>query len=288
MKLKPIEIKNFSYGSVRIVDPSTQGAPPSDAPCGTSDTKVAWHVYGFTTSGRKKKLAATRDAEPSTSYCIFLPPYCLLFNGTYIPVEPIQGNRGNNDYYDISTLRGNLDCSIYKDNGAVRAKLSIGPVQNAIYTFTVCAVGGTEKGLSVEQYASGTISLTYGGKPFDPILAVNHANAQQNAGNLKASAGSTPPSSVAGFSNCYWMNGGGLQYMEDQESPGNNGFIALRAGATAATSGTATLIIKESLAALQKEMQNPAYFVMPLYKIEDGVITVDFRSTPQAQVAEVI
>ena len=292
MKMKPIEVTNYSFGTVRIVDPSTQGAPSYSAPSCSVESKVAWHIYAFAISGRRSKKSAAKSAnaraaeDPATSFCIFLPPYSLLFNGTYIPVDPIVGNRGTGDFYDITTLRGNLDCSIYKDqNGAIRAKLTIGPLPNSIYTFTVCSVGGTEKGISVEQYASGTFALTYGGKPFDPIVVIN--NAQPNA-QARDASGSTPASSVTGFSNCYWMSGGVLQHMEDQPIPGNNGFIALRAGATTSTNGTAALVIKESLAALQMEMQNPAYFVMPLYKIENGVLTVDLRSTPYAQVVEVI
>ena len=289
MKLKPIEIKNFSYGTVRIVDPSTQGAPLSSSPGVTSDTKVAWHIYGFSIAGRQsEKAVAARAAEEesSTSFCIYLPAYSLVFNGTYIPVDPIRGQRGNNDFYDVTAFQGDLQCSIYKDNNnAIRAKLTLGPLQNAIYTFTVCSIAGTEKGLSVMQYASGTFTLTYGGKPFDPIVAIN--NAQQNVQARDASE-PAPASTILGYSNCYWMNGGVLQHMEDQQSPGDDGFIALRAGATSSTSGTASLIIKDTFAALQEEMQDPAYFVMPLYKIENGVITVDFRSTPQAQVAEVL
>ena len=277
MKLKPVQVKNYAFGTVRIVDPSTQGEQGGYTPSSNSNTSTAWHIY-----------AVSLLEGDDTAYRIYLPPFSLLFNGTYVPVEPIAGGQKINDYFDLTTFRGDLLCSVYKDNNnEVRAKLTIGPLQDAIFTFVVCSVSGNERGLSVTQYVSGTFSLNYGGKPFDPIVAINNLPNADDSGEDDGGE-DAPTSEIKGFSNCYWMNGGVLQHMADQQSPGDDGFIALRVGATADTSGNASLIIRDSLAALQEEMKNPAYFVMPLYKVEDGVITVDFRSTPQAQVAEVL
>ena len=303
MKLKPVEIKNFSYGTVRIVDPSTQGAPRYYAPSCSSETKVAWHVYGFSKSAARtpKSTAARAAEEAETSFCIYLPPYCLSLNGTYIPVEPLRGQRGGIDFYDIASFQGDLQCSVYKDgNGAFRAKLTIGPMQDAIYTFAVCSIDGTAKGISVRQYASGTFAVTHGDKPFDPIVGAN--NGQQNAVESRAagdrqragevssdnSDSDTPISTILGYANCYWRQGGMMYHIEDQESPGDNGFVALKAGATPETTGEAEVVIMDSFPALQEEMRDPAYIVIPLYKVEEGIITVDFRATPFAQSAEVI
>lgn len=97
-----------------------------------------------------------------------------------------------------------------------------------------------------------------------------------------------PTDVVAGFQNCYWQNGGVTMHMEDQEIPGTDGFVALKAGATPYTSGTATLECYESFAALQAAQQDVAYFIVPLYRVADSKITLDMRRMPVVFTAEIL
>ena len=76
VKIKPVQIKNYAFGTVRIIDPETQGES-RNAPNPTAATSIAWNIYSLSSG-----------AEDATSYHIYLPPFCLLFNGTYCPVEP--------------------------------------------------------------------------------------------------------------------------------------------------------------------------------------------------------
>ena len=96
------------------------------------------------------------------------------------------------------------------------------------------------------------------------------------------------PEVVTGFANCYWQNAGVTQHMSDQTIPGTDGFIALKAGATSATNGTATLYCYANLAALQAAQQDVAYFIVPLYRIVGSKITLDMRRMPVVFTAEVL
>lgn len=97
-----------------------------------------------------------------------------------------------------------------------------------------------------------------------------------------------PTDTVVGFTNCYWQNCGKTVLMSDQTIPGANGFIALRAGATPATDGTATLYCYASFAALQSAQDDVAYFTIPLYRVADSKITLDMRRMPNVYLAEVL
>lgn len=270
MKLKPVEIKNFAFGSVRIVDPSTQAVGNGSSPSPTSNTYVAWHIYGFSKAAE----------EESSSFCIYLPDSSLMFNNELLPVDPINGNRGGNNLYDIGNTRGDIICSIYRDGFGYKAKIGAGIVPGSVLNFLVCSVGGNAKSLSVTQYASGLITLYSKSAvnalagPFAPIMEEDSDDSGEER--------------VVGYENCYWMSGGVLRTINDQPSPGNDGFVALREGATPDTMGTASLVIYPTLSDMQVAQQDPAYFIMPLYKIEGGTIALDLRSTPQSQQAEVL
>ena len=94
---------------------------------------------------------------------------------------------------------------------------------------------------------------------------------------------------VTGFQNCYWMNGGMTVHMSGTRSiPGTDGFIALKAGATPSTSGTATLYCYANLAALQAAQRDVAYFIVPLYVVSSSKITLDLRRMPVVYSAEVL
>jgi hypothetical protein len=96
------------------------------------------------------------------------------------------------------------------------------------------------------------------------------------------------PEVVTGFSNCYWQNCGVTQHMSDQSIPGTDGFIALKAGATPSTSGTATLYCYADLAALQAAQGDVEYFTVPLYRVASSKITLDMRRMPVVFTAEVL
>lgn len=286
MKLKPIEVKNYAYGTVRIVDPSTQGAASSDMPTSTSDTKTAWHIYGFSVASKEARESATVRAgeETLSSFCIYLPSSCLMYNNEVVLVDPIHGGRGGNDFYDIGNTRGDITCSIYRDGLAYKAKIGVGVIPGAVQSFLVCSVGGTDKSISVSQYVSGMVSL-YAKSSVDNAIAGPFAPIIEEESEGSEESGEER---VIGYENCYWMSGGVLRTINDQHSPGDDGFVALREGATPDTIGTASLVIYSDIAALQEAQQDPAYFIIPLYKMEGGLIALDLRSTPQSQMAEVL
>lgn len=96
------------------------------------------------------------------------------------------------------------------------------------------------------------------------------------------------PEVVTGLTNCYWQSGGVTQHMADQQRPGTDGFIALKAGATPTTSGTAALCCYANLAALQAAQRDVAYFIVPLYVVASSKIVLDLRNIPHVYTAEVL
>lgn len=125
------------------------------------------------------------------------------------------------------------------------------------------------------QSLANAASATAGEGPFTPVYEEDEETGE-------------PTEVVAGFENCYWMNGGVLVQMSDQELPGTDGFIALKCGATPSTSGTATLECYATLAALRSAQQDVAHFIVPLYIVSDSTIDLDMRRTPVVFAAEVL
>lgn len=97
------------------------------------------------------------------------------------------------------------------------------------------------------------------------------------------------PEVVTGFENCYWMNGGVTIHMEDQDDiPGTDGFIALKAGATPDASGDASLECYADIEALNNAQRDIAFFIVPLYIFEESKIVLDLRRIPHVYTAEVL
>lgn len=97
-----------------------------------------------------------------------------------------------------------------------------------------------------------------------------------------------PTDVVTGFQNCYWQNGGVTVLMSDQDIPGTAGYIALKAGATPSTTGTATLECYATLAAMQTAQRDRGYFIVPLYRVASAKITLDMRRMPVVYTYEMI
>lgn len=119
------------------------------------------------------------------------------------------------------------------------------------------------------------VGVGVGDGPFSPVYEVDGETGE-------------PTDTVVGFTHCYWQNCGKTILMSDQTIPGANGFIALRAGATASTAGQATLQCYANLAALQSVQDDVAYFTIPLYRVAYSKITLDMRRMPNIYLAEVL
>jgi hypothetical protein len=96
------------------------------------------------------------------------------------------------------------------------------------------------------------------------------------------------PLRVIGFGNCYWQNGGVTCFMADQSCEYTDGFVVLQADATTSGNGSASLESYSTLSDLNEAQQSPAFFIAPLYYMEEGHIVMDMRRLPQLYLLEAI
>lgn len=122
--------------------------------------------------------------------------------------------------------------------------------------------------------AGGSVSVAADG-PFSPVYEDDPETGD-------------PTDVVTGFQNCFWQDCGRTYLMGDQTIPGTDGFIALRAGATPSTAGQATLYCYPTFAALQAAQGDLEYFVIPIYRVSGGRITLDMRRLPHIYLVEVL
>lgn len=120
----------------------------------------------------------------------------------------------------------------------------------------------------------GSVSVASDG-PFAPVFASDTETGE-------------PTEHVSGFTNCYWQYGGKTYLLDDQTLGASNGFVCLKAGATPATRGTATLAYYGGLGALQAAQGDPAFFIVPLFFLTDNKITIDLRRMPVVFASEII
>lgn len=92
---------------------------------------------------------------------------------------------------------------------------------------------------------------------------------------------------VLSLTNCYWMNGGATKSLGTVSLPGTDGFIALKAGATTSTNGSGSVVCYSTLAAMQSDQEDPAYFIVPLYRVSSSKIVLDLRNIPHVYVGEI-
>jgi len=166
---------------------------------------------------------------------------------------------------------------------------------NPIYDwgFSTSLTAGTatapNKVLNVKLYdfEDGVIDMDYRGQNLPVSSGSPLVSALEDNGTF-APVYNDSTGNLSGFRNCYWMNGGVTVAMGNQSFAIQNGVVALRAGATPATSGSASLVSYADIAALQAAQKDVAYFIVPLYIVESAQIAVDLRRIPHIYTSEVL
>lgn len=123
------------------------------------------------------------------------------------------------------------------------------------------------------HYSGQTVTVSADG-PFSPVYDTEGED----------------PDVVTAFRNGYFMDAGATVYMSDGalSIPGTDGFIALKAGTTTATAGSASLACYPTLAALQQAQSDAEFFVVPLYFVAGSKIVLDLRRIPHVYRSEVL
>ena len=87
---------------------------------------------------------------------------------------------------------------------------------------------------------------------------------------------------------CYWQYGGITFKMGDQTMLHGSGFLCIRACATPDKIGQASIQLYADMAKLNEAQRDPQYFVIPIYYVMNGRISLDMRRMPIVFATEVM
>ena len=99
---------------------------------------------------------------------------------------------------------------------------------------------------------------------------------------------SSSSAEVSSLKECYWQYSGTTYKLADQTVPDGDGFLSLRACTTPDKIGQATLQVYPDLATLNTAQRDPQYYILPIYYIASGRITLDLRRMPLVFASELL